>query len=59
MNLFRGRDLLVLVPSTRNSLVRQLYTLGARNCELHLAQCRGQWTQPTGVNIPTFLPETA
>ena len=59
LNLFRGRSVLVLVPANHNNLARQLYAIGARNCEIHLAQCRGQWVAPSGVNIPTFLPETA
>lgn len=59
LNLFRGRSVLVMVPANHNNLVRQLYSYGARNCEIHFAQCRGQWTPPTGLMIPTFLPETA
>ena len=39
-------------------LVRTLYTWGARNCELHLAQIRGPFHRPTGLIVPTFTPET-
>lgn len=59
LNLFRGRSVMVMVPANHNNLVRQLYAYGARNSELHFAQCRGQWVAPVGLMIPTFLPETA
>jgi hypothetical protein len=36
-----------------------MYALGARNCELHFSQVRGQWPGLDGVNMPTFMPETA
>jgi hypothetical protein len=35
-----------------------MYALGAKNCELHFGQVRGPWTAPTGVVMPTFMPET-
>jgi GNAT superfamily N-acetyltransferase len=47
-----------LVPAHCDGLVQTMYAWGARNCELHLAQCRGQWSQPAGVAMPTFMPET-
>lgn len=59
LNLFRGRTVMVMVPANHNNLVRQLYAAGGRNCEIHFAQCRGQWVVPSGISIPTFLPETA
>jgi GNAT superfamily N-acetyltransferase len=54
----RGRQPVFLVPVTRAGLVRQLYEWGAKNCEIHFAQVRGAWTEPQGVIMPTFLPET-
>ena len=47
-----------LVPCDRADLVATLYGWGARNCELHFAQVRGAWREPTGIIIPTFMPET-
>jgi hypothetical protein len=48
----------VLVPVEREMLVRALYEVGARNCELHLYQVRGKFTPFQGISMPTFLPET-
>jgi hypothetical protein len=36
-----------------------LYYWGARNCEIHFAQVRGEYWSPSGVVMPTFMPETA
>ena len=54
----RGRSPVFLVPVDRLSLVRTLYGWGARNCELHVHQVRGDWQSCAGVNMPTFMPET-
>ena len=54
----RGRRPVVLVPAESAELVRQIYDWGGRNCEMHLAQVRGQWQPIGGVNVPTFLPES-
>jgi hypothetical protein len=54
----RGRTPVFLVPVQAASLVQQMYALGAKNCELHFAQVRGRWTEPLGVVLPTFMPET-
>jgi GNAT superfamily N-acetyltransferase len=54
----RGRQPVWLVPSQCEPLVRTMYAWGAVNCELHLAQARGAWTPPTGIVLPTFMPET-
>lgn len=48
----------LLVPAARGKLVAELYRWGARNCELHFAQSRGVYSDPTGVTMPTFMPET-
>ncbi len=53
-----NRTPVFLVPVECNALVGELYKLGARNCELHFAQVRGDWKRPTGVIMPTFMPET-
>jgi GNAT superfamily N-acetyltransferase len=54
----RGRKPVFLVPCGYGDLVRTLYRWGARNCELHLAQVRGQAQPFRGVTMPTFMPET-
>ena len=54
----RGRTPVFLVPAQADQLVRTLYSWGARNCELHFAQVRGEYPQPTGLTMPTFMPET-
>ncbi|MCX6369017.1 MAG: hypothetical protein NTX57_20235 [Armatimonadetes bacterium] len=46
-----------LVPAHCKKLVQTVYGWGARNCELHVLQVRGDWQEPEGVVFPTFLPE--
>ncbi len=55
----RGHTPIFLVPAHCEELVATLYKWGARNCELHVHQCRGRWDEPSGVSMPTFLPESA
>ncbi len=59
LNHHRERSPVFLVPVERGRLVRQMYDWGARNCELHLYQVRGQFRPFQGISMPTFLPETA
>jgi GNAT superfamily N-acetyltransferase len=54
----RGRTPVFLVPCESSQLVHDLYRWGARNCELHFAQVRGAFEPPTGLIMPTFMPET-
>jgi GNAT superfamily N-acetyltransferase len=54
----RGRMPVFLVPVERDKLVRQMYEWGARNCELHFCQVRGEFKPFQGISMPTFLPET-
>jgi GNAT superfamily N-acetyltransferase len=54
----KGRTPVFLVPAERTNLVRQAYEWGARNCELHLCQVRGEFKPFQGISMPTFLPET-
>jgi GNAT superfamily N-acetyltransferase len=58
LNHHRRRSPVFLVPADQAELVRQLYALGARNCELHFAQIRGPYHPPTAITMPTFMPET-
>jgi GNAT superfamily N-acetyltransferase len=58
LDLHRGRSPVFLVPVDRPRLVRQMYDWGARNCELHFCQVRGEFQPFQGISMPTFLPET-
>jgi len=54
----RGGCPVWLVPADQPELVGILYSWGARNCELHLAQVLGTVRRPSAVIMPTFMPET-
>jgi len=54
-----GRTLVVLVPAAATALVHTAYGWGARNVELHVAQARGDTPTGGGIQLPTFLPESA
>ena len=54
----KERTPVFLVPVQAAELVQTLYGWGARNCELHFAQIRGAFHAPTGIIMPTFMPET-
>ncbi|MEX0729008.1 MAG: GNAT family N-acetyltransferase [Planctomycetaceae bacterium] len=58
LNSYPGRTPVFLIPVERDRLVRQMYDWGARNCELHFCQVRGEHQPFRGVNLPSFLPET-
>jgi len=47
-----------LAPAKATGLIKRLYELGARNCELHLSQVLGEAREPSGIVMPTFMPET-
>jgi GNAT superfamily N-acetyltransferase len=55
----RGRTPVFLVPGDNRQLVSAAYGWGARNCEIHFSQVRGECPPIRGVTMPTFLPETA
>ena len=60
LNRRPGKSPVFLLPSDNRELVAFAYEeLGARNCELHLAQCLGETPEVRGVVMPTFMPETA
>ena len=59
LNMRWGRTMVWLVPSNRPAMVRAMYALGARNCELHFGQTTGEPPRINGVVMPTFMPETA
>lgn len=54
----RGRAPIFLVPADCTNLVKQVYSWGGRNTELHLCQVRGEFQPFRGISMPTFLPET-
>jgi len=58
----RGNQAVVLTPAAAIGVVHSLYDWGARNCELHLSQVRGERgnakPRMEGIVIPTFMPET-
>ncbi len=58
LNRQRGRHPIFVLPVDSTPLVQQAYTWGARNCEIHFAQCLGPWRPPAGVVLPAYLPET-
>jgi len=55
----RGHTVLLLVPALARDLLGAVYSRGAKNCEIHFAQCRGERQAFNGVVIPSFMPETA
>ena len=59
LDQFRGKCPVFLLPVTAKNAVQTAYSWGARNCEIHFAQCRGTYPPPKGVTFPTFMPETA
>jgi hypothetical protein len=58
LNRFRGEAALVVIPMDCRQMVEALYVWGAVNVETHLTQVRGRFQPFTGVNLPSFLPET-
>lgn len=54
----RGAMPVVLVPVERNALCQALLRWGGLICELHLAQAKGYAQKPSGVVMPSFLPES-
>ena len=59
LNRTPGKTRIVIVPSRFSAVVQFLYTLGAKNVETHISQCKGEFIKPNGVVIPCFLPESA
>ncbi|CAN5837923.1 hypothetical protein BH10CHL1_BH10CHL1_45500 [soil metagenome] len=59
LNQNRGRAPVFLVPVDQTELVQTMYRWGAQNYELHFAQVLGEYKAPTGIFMPSFMPETA
>ena len=58
LDYFRGLCPVFLLPVDAAHAVRTAYSWGARNCEIHFAQCLGERQSTKGVIMPTFMPET-
>lgn len=58
LNHHAGRKPVFLIPADCRELIETLYSWGARNCEMHFSQILGEWSPPTGIVLPTFMPET-
>jgi GNAT superfamily N-acetyltransferase len=58
LDRFRGKTPVFVVPADRPVLVRRMYGIGARNCELHFCQVRGAFQPFNGISMPSYLPET-
>ena len=58
LNRHKGYTPVFLIPSRETELVAAMYALGARNCELHIAQSLGPPPEVNGIILPTFMPET-
>ncbi len=54
----RGLTPVFLIPAHCGQLVSEAYTWGARNCEIHFAQCYGETPVIDGIVMPSFMPET-
>ena len=59
LDRYRGRRPIFLAPVDCAEVVRQAYQWGAKNCETHFTQVRGDCPPIRGVNFPTFFPESA
>lgn len=55
---FVGQRVVCVVPVDQPVLVKSLYSMGGRNCELHLGQVLGEAQPICGIAMPTFMPET-
>ena len=58
LDFFRGLRPVFLLPVDAAHAVKTAYSWGARNCEIHFAQCLGEPPSTKGVIMPTFMPET-
>jgi hypothetical protein len=58
LDFFRGFSPVFLLPTDAAQAVKTAYSWGARNCEIHFAQCLGKKPATRGFIMPTFMPET-
>ncbi len=58
-NRYPGNKPILLIPSSALTLRKELFSLGATICEMHITQVLGEARVPSGVVLPSFMPETA
>lgn len=58
LNQYPERSPVALVPCSSLELRHFAYSLGGKNTELHIAQCRGTAPILKGLTFPTFMPES-
>ncbi len=58
LSRFKGGSVMILLPMQNHNLVKELYSLGARNVETHLYQVWGEFTEFKGIVLPSFFPES-
>lgn len=59
LNAWPGKSPVFLIQSDCLQLRQDMKNLGARICELHIAQVRGQYLPARGIVLPSFMPETS
>lgn len=60
LNRYKGEWApIVLVPTDCVAMGQEIYAIGGKNTETHVAQSLGPVPEKRGVVIPTFMPETA
>lgn len=58
LNRYPGKSPVWLIPSNALELRREMFKLGARNTETHIAQICGGEAFVKGIFLPSFMPET-
>ena len=56
---FKNTSVVFLLPANEHDAIQQAYKWGAKNCEIHFAQIRGEMSLAQGIFMPTFMPETS
>lgn len=59
LSRYPGENFVWLIPSDCKTLRKAMFELGAKNCELHIGQVRGEYVPPKGIVLPSFMPETS
>ncbi|MEM1443858.1 MAG: N-acetyltransferase, partial [Verrucomicrobiota bacterium] len=59
LDFYRGKSIVFLFPAKERELIDAAYRWGAKNCEMHYTQVRGEAQPVVGVVMPTFMPESA
>ncbi len=56
---YAGKTPVFLLPTDQPELLGQVYRWGGRNCEIHMHNVLGRFQRMQGIQMPTFMPETA